>query len=102
MALLIFLMSHDMPPRLRYCVSPLGIGVAGSACAPCAEASASSDASASCYRFSKDVFVLAVVVAELKLREVQRKVFLADMVIAADDSALEQTPEVLDVIGMNL
>jgi hypothetical protein len=50
-----------------------------------AEASASSDASASCYRFSEDVRVLAVVVTELKLVQVQRKVFLADVVMIYAD-----------------
>src|ERR1700731_3412523 len=45
-----------------------------------AEASASSDASASCYGLSKDVGILAVVVAKLKLVQVQRQVFLAHVV----------------------
>jgi hypothetical protein len=41
-----------------------------------AEASASSDASAASYRFSKNIRVLAVVESELKLRKVQGRYFL--------------------------
>ena len=43
---------------------------------------------ASADRRAEDVGVLPIVVAELKLRDVQRQVFLADLVIAADDAAL--------------
>ena len=71
-------------------------------CCRDAEAFASSDASASCYSFSKDVFVVTVIVAELELGQIQRKVFLADMVIAANDAALQETPEVLDIIRVDL
>ncbi len=87
--------------RLRHCVSPSGIGLAGSACAPCAEALASSDASASCYRRSENVRVLAVIVAERKLVQVQGQILLADVVEAAHDAALEQRPEALDIVGMH-
>ncbi len=45
----------------------------------CSEASASCYASAASYGISKDVGVLTVVEAELKLRQVQRQVFLADV-----------------------
>ena len=38
---------------------------------------------------SEDILVLAVVVAELKLRVVQQEIFRADLVIAADDPALQ-------------
>jgi hypothetical protein len=41
-----------------------------------AEASASSDASASSYGCPENVGILAVIVAELKLIQVQREVFL--------------------------
>jgi hypothetical protein len=66
-----------------------------------AEAPASSVASASSYRCSKNVCILAIVVAKLKLREVQRKVFLADMVEAAHHTTLEKRPERFDVIGVH-
>jgi len=66
-----------------------------------ASALASVRALAACYGFSKDVGILAIVVAELKLSEVQRQVFFTDVVIRADDSALQQCPEAFDVVGMN-
>jgi len=66
-----------------------------------AEVPASGDASASCYNFAEHVPVLAVVMAKLKLREVERQILFADVVIRPDDSALEQRPERFDVIGMN-
>jgi hypothetical protein len=67
-----------------------------------AGASASSDASASCDGCAENIGILAVVMAELELSEVQGQIFLADVVVCADDSALEQAPEVLKVVSMNL
>jgi hypothetical protein len=89
--------------RLRHGVWPSGIlGSIEPAFWPRdAEVSASSDASASCYGFTKNVRVLPVVVAELKLIQVQRKVLFADVVIGADNPALEQRPEAFDVVGMD-
>ncbi len=58
-----------------------------------AEASASSDASASCYSAPENVGVLPVVETKGKLIQVQRQVFAAHAVIGADDTALEQRPE---------
>ena len=58
-----------------------------------AEASASSDASASCYRTPEDVGVLAVVVTKLELGKVQRQIFLAHVMVRSYDSALQQRPE---------
>src|SRR5216683_2258727 len=54
-----------------------------------AEAPASSDASASCYRLAENVGILAVIETELKLCEIERQIFLAYVVISADDSTLE-------------
>jgi hypothetical protein len=67
-----------------------------------AEASASSDASASCYGRSEDVLVLAIVMAELKLIQVQRQVFFADVMIRTDHASLKQRPERLDIVCVNL
>jgi hypothetical protein len=52
-------------------------------------------------RLAEDVRVLAVVVAELKLGDVQRQVLGADLVERADDAALEDRPEALDRLGMD-
>ena len=66
-----------------------------------AGAFASSDASASSYRCSKEVGILAVVVTKLKFIQIQRQAFLADVMVGADDTAFEQRPEAFDVIGMH-
>jgi hypothetical protein len=58
-----------------------------------AEAPASLVASVSSYRRSEYVFVLAIVVAENKLIEIERQIFLADIVIAAHDPPFQQRPE---------
>ena len=40
--------------------------------------------------------------APLKFVQVQRQIFLADVVIGADDSALEQRPERINALSVNL
>jgi len=55
----------------------------------------------SLYRLAEDVRVLSVVVAELKLRDVQRQVLGADLVEGADHAALEDRPEALDGVGVD-
>ena len=52
-------------------------------------------------QLSEDVRILAVVVAELKLIQIQRQILLADVVVSADHATLEQRPERFDVVGMN-
>jgi hypothetical protein len=70
---------------------------------PCpAEASASGMTSASCYHVKENVRILAIVKAILKLREVQRQIFLAHIVVRAEHSALEQRPERFDAVRMDL
>jgi hypothetical protein len=66
-----------------------------------AETDASDLVSAACYRLTEDIRVGAVVVPELKLRDVQRHVFAADLVEAADDAALEDAPETFNRVGVN-
>ena len=43
----------------------------------------------------------AVVVAELKLGNIERHVFFADFVEAADDAALDDRPEAFDCLGVD-
>lgn len=50
-------------------------------------------ASETCYSEPENVRVVPVVVPELRFRDVQRQVLGRDLVIAADDAALEQRPE---------
>src|SRR5713101_3269950 len=56
---------------------------------------------ACCNHLSENIGVVSIVESELELREVQRQIFLAHFVVCADDSALEQTPESLNRIGVN-
>src|SRR6266404_3035486 len=67
-----------------------------------AEASASSDASASTYCRSEDVGILAVVMAKLELGKIKRQIFLAHVMVRAHDSAFEQAPERFEIVGMDL
>jgi hypothetical protein len=66
-----------------------------------AETVASDHVSAACCRGSKDIDVLAIVVPELKFRDVQRQIFAADLVIAAGNTALQDAPEVFNRVGVN-
>src|SRR5260370_10120855 len=58
-----------------------------------AEAPASSDASASCYRLAENVRILAVIETELKFCEVERQILLAHVVISAHYAALDERPK---------
>src|SRR5579885_2381185 len=66
------------------------------------EASASSSASASCYRRAENVRVLAIVVAELEFRQIERQVLPADVMIRADHATLQDAPERFNVVGVDL
>lgn len=57
--------------------------------------------SASFDRFSEDIRVLAVVIAELEFRDVEREIFGADFVERADDTALDEGPEALNRVRVN-
>ncbi len=50
---------------------------------------------------AEDVGVAAVVISELKLRDVQRHIFGADLVERADNAALEDRPETLNRVGVD-
>jgi len=49
-----------------------------------------------CNHLPENIGVLAIVEAELKLREIERQIFFAHVVIRPDDPALEQRPERFD------
>src|SRR5258708_19903711 len=53
------------------------------------------------YRSPENIGIVPIVESESELREVERKIFLAHIVIGADDSALEQRPERFDVVCVN-
>jgi hypothetical protein len=56
---------------------------------------------ASFYGLAEDVDVQPVVVSELELRDVQRQIFVADLVEAAHNPALDEAPEALDCVCVN-
>jgi hypothetical protein len=66
-----------------------------------AETDASDHASAACYRSIKHIRISAVVVAELKFRDVQRHIFVAHFVECADNAALEDRPEAFNRVRVN-
>src|SRR5229473_1383574 len=53
--------------------------------------------SASCEDGVKDLLVIAVVVPPRELVEIERQVVLADFVVRADDAALQERPEGIEV-----
>ena len=61
----------------------------------CASVSASAD------RRSENVRIFAVIIAELELRNIQRKILFADVMEGADHAALEDRPEAFNRIGVN-
>src|SRR5208282_632074 len=58
-------------------------------------------ASASAYRRAEDVGIEAIVVAELKFRNVERHIFGAHFVESADHAAFEDRPEALDCLSVD-
>jgi hypothetical protein len=66
-----------------------------------AETVTSDHASAACYRRLKHIRVETVVISELKLSNVQRQIFGADLVEAANDAALEDAPEAFNRVGVD-
>src|ERR1700722_31710 len=52
-------------------------------------------------RRSEDIDVLAAIIAKLKFRDVQRQIFLADLVIGADNAALQDAPKAFNRVGVN-
>jgi hypothetical protein len=68
----------------------------------CSEAFASYHASAACYRFAENIGFMAIIELELKLSEVEWQIFLADIVIRADDSALQECPKGIEILCVYL
>jgi hypothetical protein len=67
-----------------------------------AEAIASVNASAACYRLAEDIGFVAIAVTELKFVQVERQVLPADVMIGADDPTLQQAPKAFQVIRVYL
>lgn len=65
------------------------------------EAAASVETSASCYHAEEDIRVLAIVKPILKLRKVQRQIFLAHIMVSADHAAFEQRPKRFHVVRVS-
>src|SRR5262245_5330128 len=67
-----------------------------------AEDASSAAFSASCQNFFENVRVFPIVEPELKFRKVERQIFGTDFVVGAYDAALQQTPEILDAVRMDV
>jgi hypothetical protein len=61
-----------------------------------AEHDASASYSAACYQQVEHIGVFPVIVAKRKLSEIQRQIFLRDVMEAANDSTLEECPKRID------
>ncbi len=70
-------------------------------CCRDAEAVGSSDASASCYGCPENIGIVAIVESEAELGKVQRQIFLAHVVIGANDPALQERPERFHVVRVD-
>jgi hypothetical protein len=57
--------------------------------------------SATTYSRAQDVRVVPIVVPKFKLRNVERQIFAADLVISSDDTALGERPEALDRVRVD-
>ena len=67
-----------------------------------AEVPASSGASASSHSCPENIWILPIVESKLELVQVERQIFLAHIVIGADDAALHQGPKRFDVVRMDV
>jgi hypothetical protein len=50
---------------------------------------------------SENIGIMPIIVAELELRNVERQILAADLVIAAHDAALNQRPKAFNRVGVN-
>ena len=66
-----------------------------------AETFASVCVSAPSYRFAEYIGFLPVVKSELKLRQIERQIFFADMMVRAEDSAFQERPERFHIVRVN-
>ena len=67
-----------------------------------AEHAAGSSCSASCYETPEHILILAMVMAERKLSQIERQILAAHLMKVADHTALEQRPERFNRIGMDV
>jgi hypothetical protein len=58
--------------------------------------------SASCYDQIEDIGILPIVETERKFIEIQGQIVLADMMVIANNPALQETPKALDIIRVDL
>jgi hypothetical protein len=53
------------------------------------------------YRRCQNISIVPVIVSELKFGDIQMQIFLADLVVSADNAALQDRPESLNRIGVD-
>ena len=66
-----------------------------------AETFASVRVSASCYRLAEYVGFFPAIKPELKLCEIQRQIFFADVMVGSHDSTFQERPKVIQILGVN-
>ena len=57
--------------------------------------------SATCYRRAEDIRVVPIIIAPLKLCDIQRQVLAADFVETSHDAALQERPKTVDRLSVN-
>src|SRR5579863_1741611 len=67
----------------------------------CSETPASQCVSAFCYHFPEHIGIVAMVMTELELRQVERQILAAHVMISSDHATFEQCPERFDAVGMD-
>ena len=65
------------------------------------EAVSSEATSAIRYQRSERIGFAAHVMTELKFADIEREIGFADLMVIADDAALDQRPEAVDVLSVN-
>jgi hypothetical protein len=89
-------------PSFWHGTSPLGKASIALVSVYYAEGPSSRDASASRYSTLKDVVIFSVIEPIGKLVQVKRKILAADVVVRPDDAPLEQAPERIKVVGVDV
>src|ERR1700683_4562882 len=84
-------------------VSPVATDLAVAACwVSLAESVASAACSASCYDSVENISVLTVIKAERKFIQIEWQILCRHLVVAAHDSALQQTPKRFNALSVDV
>jgi hypothetical protein len=67
-----------------------------------AETFASVRVSAPSYRFTENIGFISIVEPELKLVQIERQIFLADVMVGSDHATFQQRPKTFDALSVNV